>query len=221
MYDTLLQLPLFQGLCPNDFTQILGKVKLHFSKHKSGEKIVTKGDPCDKLVFLLKGEVMSESTDKYEQFSFYEYFQSPFVIEPYSLFGMYTEHVSSYIAQTEVNLVTIDKSFVLTELNKYDIFRLNYLNIISNRSQTLYNRIWDTKVEDTASRIINFILYHTEKPSGEKLFKIKMDDFARLLGETRLTISKALNELQDKELLSLRRKEIVVPDITRLINYQK
>lgn len=221
MYDTLLQLPLFQGLCPNDFTQILGKVKLHFSRHKAGERIITKGEACDKLVFLLKGEVMSESTDKYEQFSFYEYFQSPFVIEPYSLFGMYTEFVSSYIAQTEVNLVTIDKSFMLTELNKYDIFRLNYLNIISNRSQTLYNRIWDTKVEDTDSRIINFILYHTEKPSGEKLFKIKMDDFAHLLGETRLTISKALNELQDKGLLSLRRKEIVVPDVTLLINYQK
>ena len=30
MYDTLLQLPLFQGLCKNDFTNIIGKVKLHF-----------------------------------------------------------------------------------------------------------------------------------------------------------------------------------------------
>jgi hypothetical protein len=31
MYDTLLQLPLFQGLCKNDFTNIIGKVKLHFT----------------------------------------------------------------------------------------------------------------------------------------------------------------------------------------------
>ncbi len=35
MYDTLLQLPLFQGLAHEDFTNILGKVKLHFTKHKS------------------------------------------------------------------------------------------------------------------------------------------------------------------------------------------
>ena len=33
MYDTLLQLPLFQGLAHEDFTNILGKVKLHFTKH--------------------------------------------------------------------------------------------------------------------------------------------------------------------------------------------
>ena len=32
MYDTLLQLPLFQGLCHNDFTEILEKVKIHFAK---------------------------------------------------------------------------------------------------------------------------------------------------------------------------------------------
>ena len=37
MYDTLLQLPLFQGLAHEDFTNILGKVKLHFTKHKAGE----------------------------------------------------------------------------------------------------------------------------------------------------------------------------------------
>lgn len=30
MYDKLLQLPLFQGICKNDFTTILEKVKLHF-----------------------------------------------------------------------------------------------------------------------------------------------------------------------------------------------
>ena len=40
MFDTLLQLPLFQGLCHEDFTSILDKVKLHFIKHKVGETII-------------------------------------------------------------------------------------------------------------------------------------------------------------------------------------
>lgn len=37
MFDTLLQLPLFQGLAQEDFTRILEKVKLHFTKYKPGE----------------------------------------------------------------------------------------------------------------------------------------------------------------------------------------
>ena len=57
MFDTLLQLPLFQGLCHEDFTSILDKVKLHFIKHKVGETIIESGSPCKQLCFLLKGEV--------------------------------------------------------------------------------------------------------------------------------------------------------------------
>ena len=46
MFDTLLQLPLFQGLAQEDFTCILEKVKLHFTKHKPGELLLQKGSSC-------------------------------------------------------------------------------------------------------------------------------------------------------------------------------
>ena len=55
MYDTLLQLPLFQGLCKNDFTNIIGKVKLHFRKYNADDIIVEQGAPCTQLIFLLNG----------------------------------------------------------------------------------------------------------------------------------------------------------------------
>ena len=40
MYDTLLQLPLFQGLCKDDFTSIIEKVKFHFHQFEAGEDIL-------------------------------------------------------------------------------------------------------------------------------------------------------------------------------------
>ena len=64
MFDTLLQLPLFQGLCHEDFTSILDKVKLHFIKHKAGETIIGNGSPCKQLRFLLKGKVSIVTTSK-------------------------------------------------------------------------------------------------------------------------------------------------------------
>ena len=62
MYDTLLQLPLFQGLCKNDFTNIIGKVKLHFRKYNADDIIVEQGAPCTQLIFLLNGEITSQAT---------------------------------------------------------------------------------------------------------------------------------------------------------------
>ena len=54
MFDTLLQLPLFQGLAQEDFTCILEKVKLHFTKHKPGELLLQKGSSFKEMVFILK-----------------------------------------------------------------------------------------------------------------------------------------------------------------------
>ena len=218
MFDTLLQLPLFQGLCHEDFTDILEKVKLDFTKHKAGEVIIKKEDKCDKLLFILKGEVsMMTSSDK-KQFSLIETLEGPYLIEPQSLFGMNTSYASSYIAKTEVHTVNICKSFVLHQLFKYEIFRLNYMNIISNRAQNLYSKQWEVPTEDLEKSMISFIVSHCEKLTGEKIIKIKMEDLALHLNCTRLSISKALNILQKKGIILLRRKEIVIPDIEPLIS---
>lgn len=217
MFDTLLQLPLFQGLCHEDFTSILDKVKLHFFKHKAGEVIIENGSPCKQLCFLLKGEISIITTSKEGTYTVIEQMEAPYLIEPYSLFGMSTTYASSYVAYKEAHTVNISKDFVLSDLFRYEIFRLNYMNIISNRAQNLYARLWEEPTPDLKSKIIRFLLSHCEKPQGKKIFKAKMDDLARCLDDTRLNTSKALNELQDYGLIELHRKEILIPDAQKLL----
>ncbi len=221
MFDTLLQLPLFQGLCHEDFTSILDKVKLHFIKHKVGETIIESGSPCKQLCFLLKGEVSIVTNSKENIYTVIEQMEAPYLLEPQSLFGMNTHYTSTYVAHTEAHTVSISKAFVLSDLFKYDIFRLNYMNIVSNRAQNLYTRLWDRAPKDIEDKIICFILAHIERMTGEKLFKVKMDDLARILDDTRLNVSKALNGLQELNLLELHRKEIRIPDLALLTEWNE
>lgn len=216
MYDTLLQLPLFQGLAKNDFTSILDKVKIHFLKRKAGDTVALGGEDCRELVFLLNGSLVSKTSDRDELYTFYEAINAPFLIEPYSLFGWSTKYVSTYTALTACNLVTIEKAYLLSELNNYEIIRLNYLNILSNRAQNLHDRLWTNLPESLHDRIVEFILLHSYVPGGEKRLKIKMDNLAKLLSSTRIRVSKALNEMQDKHWLTLHRGEIRIPDISLL-----
>ena len=130
---------------------------------------------------------------------------------------MHTKSASTYTAHTEAHTLSISKAFVLSDLFNYDIFRLNYMNIVSNRAQNLYSRLWEEPTIDLKEKISRFFLLHCEKTQGEKIFKVKMDDLARYLDDTRLNTSKALNELQDKGLIELRRKEILIPDAQKLI----
>ena len=46
-----------------------------------------------------------------------------------------------------------------------------------------------------------------------------MDDLAHYLDDTRLNVSKALNGLQELNLLTLRRKEIIIPDAAALAEW--
>lgn len=217
MFDTLLQLPLFQGLCHEDLTTIIEKIKLQFARHKHGNTIIEQGSISDKLVFLLKGELAVETTSKDGSFTFTEYISAPAVIEPQSLFGMQVNYTSSYVAKTEVNTVSICKSYILNGLMKYDIFRLNYMNFISNYAQLTYSRLWCNAPDGIEEKIINFILIHIERPTGEKSLKIKMEDLARYIDDTRLNVSKALNSLQEKKVIELKRKEIYIPEVSKLI----
>lgn len=217
MFDTLLQLPLFQGLCHEDFTNILDKVKLHFVKHKPGEIFIDSGDSCNQLCFLIKGEISIVTKSRGDIFTVFERIEAPYVIEPQALFGMKTQYASSYMAHTEAHTVNISKNFILNDLFKYEIFRLNYMNIVSNRTQNLYAQLWEHPTEDLKEKITRFFVQHCEKPKGEKIFKIKMDDLARYVDNTRLNTSRKLNEMQNEGLIELHRKEILIPDLQALI----
>jgi len=217
MYNTLLQLPLFQGLAQEDFTNILGKVKLHFTQHRAGEVLVKKDAICDRLIFVLKGRISSSVSSVGNTYTFTELFEAPYLIEPQALFGMNTCFASTCVSSVETHTVNISKAFIFNELFKYEIFRLNYMNIISNRVQVLNNRLWVEIPESTEERILNFIFSHIERLSGEKILKIKMETLADIINDTRLGVSKILNGMQERGLLELHRGEIVIPEVSRLI----
>ena len=216
MYDNLLQLPLFQGLCKDDFTTIIEKVKFHFLNYKENDIIRQQGDPCNQLVFLLSGELTMKVADEEEGYTLSETLQAPHIIEPYSLFGMSTRYTATYLAKTDATLLTIDKAYVYTELNNYEIFRLNFLNILSNRIQVSHKKLWSNHMRSLKEKFVYFLLDRCQKPQGDKVLHITMEELARIINETRINVSRMLNDMQQQGLVQLRRKEIHIPALEKL-----
>ena len=217
MYDTLLQLPLFQGLGKGDFTSIIEKVKFHFHHIEAGKTIFTQGDTCQQLVFLLDGRIMSHTSNKELCYQLWETHEGPSIIEPYSLFGMQPSYTATYKAHTKVRLLTIDKAYVLSDLNNYEIFRINFLNILSNRCQTTHHKLKNIRTGNLKEKLADFFMLRCTKAEGEKILRITMEDLASLINETRINVSKLLNELHEKGIIQLRRKEIGVPALEKLL----
>ena len=114
-------------------------------------------------------------------------------------------------------MMTIEKEFLSTELNKYETFRINFINFLSNGTQHLYERVRRISYgNSTEKKIVDFLFLFSDLPYGEKIVRIRMEDLALLLGCTRNKISLALNNLEDKKLISLQRMGFKVPALEKL-----
>lgn len=216
MYDTLLQLPLFQGMSKLELSEVIEKAKFHFQKFKEKELMFAQGEPCDKLVFILSGEVVAETVASCGTFSLLEYYDKPLIVEPCSLFGKRPSFKSSYTAQGTVGVLTIDKQYIYSVLDKYEVFRMNLFNLLSNKAEQLYEKVWAIDAQELEGRLIYFIRNLCSTSCGVKVLKVKMEDLAKLLDDTRLNVSNVLNKWQEEGVIEMRRKEFVFRDIELL-----
>lgn len=218
MYDTLLSLPLFQGMSQTDFNSLLQKIRLDFIRYEDGDVIIEKGNRCGSLAFLINGTVESSRSGMDGNFTFSELIEAPFLIEPYSMFGRAGSYQRTYTAIGSCSFLMVDKQYIYTELGKYNICRMNLLNILSGRVQQLDSHIWSLDGMSLRERIIRFIKGLSDIQSGQKRLVIKMNDLATLMDATRLNVSRELNALEEDGIISLRRKEIFIPALENLIS---
>lgn len=219
MYENLLRLPYFQGMSKNELTSILDKVKMEFTRHEDGEKIITQGERCNSFVILTQGRMTAEAaSSEGGGYKLLEECEAPCAIEPYSLFGSSQEYRRSYRAKGTCRMLTIDKSYFYSDFTKYNIFFINLLNLISRKTQFQSNLIWKCIPESIEGRIVRFIALRSESIRGEKTLLIKMEQLARQLAETRINISRALNRMQQQGLITLSRKEIHIPSFEKLLH---
>lgn len=216
IYDKLLELSLFQGMSRSDLAQIAGHSKIRFGKHQDGEAIAKAGDPCHDMVFLTNGRAQVVTTAYDNSYMVEEYVTAPYIIEPEHLFGLSQVFASTYTAQETCNIMALSKEEILKLADTHLIFRLNLLNNYTTIIHKKENTTWRKAPESMEQRIGQWILAHCKRPAGEKHIKIKMETLAKELNDSRLDVSKALNNMKAEGKILLTRGMIHVPHAERI-----
>lgn len=217
IFETLLELPFFQGMGRSDMIQIMNNLPLKAKSVSAGRNIVTQDESCQHLIFVLKGTLRIVTQAEHHLFTMSERIQGPTVIQPEALFGIYPHYRSTYQAQTEASIISIPKPAALQIIASYDIFRLNFFNYLSSIIFKKQRPCWNILPgESLEQRIVRFILQHIQYPAGEKALTMRMIDLADVLNDTRINVSQSLNRMQKEGKLILKRKEIIIPSIEKL-----
>ena len=217
IYDKLLQFPLFQGMSHDELMQVVTHTKIGFAKYDKGKKVVSEGDPCTHLCFLINGQLEVRTAADDHGYHVVEQLSAPYIIQPERLFGIHQRYTSSFKAAQPCHFITIDKQEVLLLLDSQLVFRLNMLNIMATETQRLSRHTWRSVSPSLRATLIRFFIQHTLRPAGSKTFHILMKRLAAELGCSRLEISQALNSMQADGLLTLHRGRIEIPMLERLL----
>lgn len=218
IYDNLLSLPLFLGMSRSEIQQAAGQAKFDFKKMEEGTTIVSKGELCTHLYFLLMGDIIVSTEAEDAGYQIEEDITAPEIFQPERIFGLRQQFTHTYIAQKNCNILCIDKKDVLKLSDRLDIFRINLLNLISTQSQKMYHCNLKEPPKNLEERIIRFIQARCIRPTGAKMFYIKMTRIAQELNDSRLNISKALNHLEAEGFIELHRGRIHIPALEKLTN---
>lgn len=222
MFDTILQLPLFQGISTESLTKILDKAILHFEKKEAGEVIIERGTQCNSLVYILRGEVEKSTEGMGESpYEVSEFMTGPYLIEPNSMFGLDTFFKSTYIAHTDVDMMSVSKEFMNSILLKDDVFLLNYINILCRRTQVLEDKIWAFPHPNATSILCEVMLSHFESQTGRKSLYINVEDLAFKSNVLRSKVKQILKNLEQRGLLQLSGRSIDIPDASLLADYSR
>ena len=216
IYSKLLQFTLFQGLSKADLEQIVAHTKLGFHKYKKKDIIAKAQSTNNNLFFLIDGTVKVITTSAEAVYTITETVSNPLLFEPQTLFGIKPNFISTYQAQTDCNVIVIGKAEITRMIDQFDIFRLNYINLLSAHIQKQHPLQWHVAQTDTRQRIIQFTMHRCRFQKGEKKINIKMAQLADQLGCHRLDISKALNQLQKDRLIHLYRGGYHILSIEKL-----
>ena len=214
MYAQLTQLPLLQGMNATEVAQIQKQAFIYTTS--SNVPVCSQGDMCNKLFFLLKGSVMRHTLSQNKDFEFEEMLPAPWVMEPESLYGLHCIFSSDYITTESSTIMTLTKPDLAKLFTRNDIFRMNYLNLLSANIQHQHNVQIHPYTSCIATRMISFINTLSTVSYGSKTLRIKMDDLAVYMNETRLKVSRLLNQWQEMNLITLQRKEIHIPRLENL-----
>lgn len=217
LYDHLQQFPLFQGLSRSELLQMAGNTKFGFEKLPANSVVVREGDACQRLLFLIGGQLSMETVSDDHSYTVSEQLSAPWLLQPEVLFGTITRYTCTVRTVTPCSFFTLSKDEVMRLLDDFLIIRLNLVNHYAALVQRRSRQAWRRQPLSLEGRIVRFLLDHAIYPAGPKQVHIRMQRLADELNDTRLNISRTLNAMQQRGLLRLRRGIIEVPSLELLL----
>jgi CRP-like cAMP-binding protein len=211
-YSLLTESHLFKGLSASDIKKIFSEVPNQLKKFKSGNVISQSGEPVSSLVVIVEGIVKGEMVDFSGRVIKIEDIPAPGALAPAFMFGSINRYPVNVVAVSDGSLLLIGKADFLKLLMRNDTVLVNFLDMISNRSQFLSEKIKFLNFKTIRGKLAHYILQKAGKERVTVVLDKTQSDLADFFGVARPSVARALGDLEDEGFISARGKIITITD---------
>jgi CRP-like cAMP-binding protein len=215
-YTKLIFTPVFKGLDANEIEEILTQTHFRIKKYFPGAVIALSGDTVSSLNIVLSGTVKGEMIDFAGRVIKIEEITAPGAIAAGFLFGEKNRFPVNVISLTKTELLLVEKADFVRLLHQSDKVMVNFLNMVSNRSQFLSEKIRFLTFKTIRAKLAHYILQESGKTKSVVILNKTQSDLAEMFGVARPSIARTLSEMERDGYLQADRKIIRILDMEGL-----
>jgi CRP-like cAMP-binding protein len=214
-YSILVNAPLFRGLTLEEVKSAISITPYQLRKYKPGTLVAQSDDPVNYFMMVTGGIVKGEMIDYSGRVIKIEDVPAPGAIAAAFIFGNRNRFPVNVVAVTETEVLLIDRSIFIKFLKYNDDILANFLDMISNRSQFLSEKIKFLNFKTIRGKLAQYIL----QSAGDKTeiyLRMTQNEIAEYFGVARPSIARVLSEMENAGIISTRGKYLKILDKKRL-----
>lgn len=215
-YSVLLGAPLFKGMMLAEVMSVMAATPYRIRNYKSGTIISHSGDSVNFFMMVIAGSVKGEMIDYSGRVIKIEDITASGALASAFIFGTNNRFPVNVLATEDTQLLIIEKPDFLRFLKTSDKILVNFLDIISNRSQFLSEKIRFLSFKTIRVKLAQYILQIAGSDKSEIILPLTQNELAEYFGVARPSIARVIGELEDEGVLFTRGKYLKILDRQKL-----
>lgn len=215
-FPVLSHSPLFRGLSDDEIESLTGAVNFRVRFYHSGAVVALAGEEMLSLIIVLSGSVRGEMSDLTGRTMKIEDINPPQALAAAVLFGAAAKYPVTVIANSDSELLIINKNDYLAMLAADRRMLSNYLTFICNKAQFLSGRLRFHSFHTIRGKFAHYLSSLPGASSGRVVIDRSQQELSDYFGVTRPSLARVIGEMQEEGLISVYRREVKLLDLKGL-----
>lgn len=210
---------LFENMDKDVILSILQDDRVLCQHYGRGETVFEPEQYSRSLAFILKGSAsISMQTGKRDSFPMRKIEEGSF-FGVAALFNDETRYVTQIKAAREMTVIFFRESLVEECIRKHEEFAMNYVRFLGSRIRFLNRKISLLANSSSQSSLIGYLLNAASRFGEEFRLEVSYAELAKNLNMGRSSLYRALDELEDKNIIKRSGRNITLLNYDALKNY--